>query len=685
MALRIDWGRAIQPIRNVQAVLAAHKPALIPHVESHQLQPALAIADTSAGQASGGERKSRWNLAKTMVVQIPEDQTLKKLIDVTSEFVAQEGWDFEKMLIDQTKDNPRYRFMSSEKENLEDPLHVYYRWRVFAFAQGDNIVFWRTEQFQIYENGPLWQAPHSQKRETPDLEPQGVQRLDLKLLGTAGELLKKKLSGGGAAAGLGGGGGIGGADLTIEELRTVDELIADVSSARASIMKAMVFCLDKSQASQVIAGRICRSITEAQPGMTTAQLTARLMLLSDVLHNSHFPKPGASQYRRQFQEFLPDIFERLREVCDGISTIAAGALREKILKLLDAWTEWSSFPPRFTKGLRSTLCGKNTVAAGENQAGEANPAILQAQEQWQSTTDSTALDRACRQRGLCTKGSRLKLVDRLCMYEACWPAQALAEVTESEFPIDPELDGEAVTLAELKAYEEEVEQQEREARVKLRRKTRVSILGVKLFDEPSFTSGGSSSSSAAPKKDDSKTEGKRPSSRSRSSSIGKQRKKAADAAAAAAAAPIEAKKIEKKTEKEKEKSEKEGKTKGKEKQTEKLGKIKESQKESKEPKAAKDGKVKEAKEKDSKDKESGKEKKEKEKEKDPEKDKEKEKEKDKEKNKERQRSRSRSRGNKQKDRQSSSGSSNRSSSRSRRKRDKKRARSRSRSRDKKKR
>eukprot|EP00405_Crypthecodinium_cohnii_P056123 CAMPEP_0206618122 /NCGR_PEP_ID=MMETSP0325_2-20121206/60048_1 /ASSEMBLY_ACC=CAM_ASM_000347 /TAXON_ID=2866 /ORGANISM="Crypthecodinium cohnii, Strain Seligo" /LENGTH=68 /DNA_ID=CAMNT_0054140247 /DNA_START=1 /DNA_END=203 /DNA_ORIENTATION=+ len=48
---------------------------------------------------------------------------------------------------------------------MEDPLTVYYRWRVFSFAQGDSEDQWRTEPFQIYDNGPLWQPPQCEQRE----------------------------------------------------------------------------------------------------------------------------------------------------------------------------------------------------------------------------------------------------------------------------------------------------------------------------------------------------------------------------------------------------------------------------------------------------------------------------------------------------------------------------------------
>ncbi|CAE7872816.1 RRC1, partial [Symbiodinium microadriaticum] len=476
MCLRIDWGRAIQPVRNIGAIMGSTpsvitKPALLPHIETPQPLPMITSGDSSPQASSGaGERKSRWNLAKTLVVKVPEDQVLKKLIDKTAEFVADEGWDFEKLLLDKEKDNPRFSFMSTDKQNLEDPLHVYYRWRTFSFSQGDNEIYWRAEPFQIYENGPLWQPPPCEKRveAVPD-----VQRIELALpsSGPAFELLRQKLSGTGASVSTSGKDNVIGSDLhelsqmrqpavygqtgsskavvllqythadpvAKQEAESLQELIADLTTSRAGILKAMAFCVDKSMSSLAIAQRICASITEEIPGLATQQLVARLFLLNDVLYNSHCTKPGASQYRRQFQELLPDILERVREVCDSLSTIASSALHDRVLKLVENWTEWALFPPRFTKGLEAVLCGK-AHAAGEQVSSSAPAAVQQAQQQWVNLADLATLERACRQRGLSTKGNRQRMVDRLCLFEAYWPPDT-SQSSEPKLPKDLGRDG----------------------------------------------------------------------------------------------------------------------------------------------------------------------------------------------------------------------------------------------------
>ena len=44
----------------------------------------------------------------------------------------------------------------------DSPGNVYYRWRTYSLAQGDNLKQWRTQPFQIYTNGgKLWVYIHT--------------------------------------------------------------------------------------------------------------------------------------------------------------------------------------------------------------------------------------------------------------------------------------------------------------------------------------------------------------------------------------------------------------------------------------------------------------------------------------------------------------------------------------------
>lgn len=55
---------------------------------------------------------------------------------------------------------------------------------------------------------------------------------------------------------------------------------------------------------------------------------ARLMLVSDVLHNSSAPVKNASAYRTKFEAILPDIMESFNDLyCSITGRITAEALK----------------------------------------------------------------------------------------------------------------------------------------------------------------------------------------------------------------------------------------------------------------------------------------------------------------------------------------------------------------------
>ncbi|CAK9042435.1 Nipped-B-like protein B, partial [Durusdinium trenchii] len=106
-----------------------------------------------------------------------------------------------------------------------------------------------------------------------------------------------------------------------------------------------------------------------------------------------------------------------------------------VLKLVENWTEWALFPPRFTKGLEAVMCSKS-----ENTE-TASTLVQQAQQQWQSTTDVATLERGCRQRGLSVKGGRQQLLHRLCLFEAYWPPDDTLQSPEPKMVKDLGVDG----------------------------------------------------------------------------------------------------------------------------------------------------------------------------------------------------------------------------------------------------
>ncbi|CAO2841008.1 unnamed protein product [Amaranthus hypochondriacus] len=83
---------------------------------------------------------------------------------------------------------------------------------------------------------------------------------------------------------------------------------------------------------------------------------ARLMLVSDILHNSSVPVKNASAYRTKFEATLPTIMESFNDLYRSISGRKnAEALKEKVLKVLQVWSDWFLFSDAYVNGLRATF------------------------------------------------------------------------------------------------------------------------------------------------------------------------------------------------------------------------------------------------------------------------------------------------------------------------------------------
>lgn len=91
-----------------------------------------------------------------------------------------------------------------------------------------------------------------------------------------------------------------------------------------------------------IAQTICESLMINETPIPVK--LARLYLLSDILFNSSAPIRNASQYRTEFQGFLPKIFESISCAYRGLGRISGEAFKDKVLRVLRAWESWSVFP-----------------------------------------------------------------------------------------------------------------------------------------------------------------------------------------------------------------------------------------------------------------------------------------------------------------------------------------------------
>ncbi|KAK8597416.1 hypothetical protein V6N13_094828 [Hibiscus sabdariffa] len=170
---------------------------------------------------------------------------------------------------------------------------------------------------------------------------------------------------------------------------------------------------------------------------------ARLMLVSDILHNSSAPVKNASAYRSKFEATLPDIMESFNDLYRSVTgRITAEALKERVLKVLQAWSNWFLFSDAYMNGLRATFLrsGNSGLAPFHSICGDAPE--IQKNYSTEDTVDGikadqdsvlamgkgaamkelmdlplAELERRCRHNGLSLVGGREIMVVRLLSLE----------------------------------------------------------------------------------------------------------------------------------------------------------------------------------------------------------------------------------------------------------------------------
>mmetsp|Transcript_124801 Transcript_124801/g.285943 ORF Transcript_124801/g.285943 Transcript_124801/m.285943 type:complete len:117 (+) Transcript_124801:133-483(+) len=98
-----------------------------------------------AKSASSGTRPSS---VTKVVVKLP-DKRSRKIIDVVAKYVARHGAQFEGALKREVRSSGVFGFLSKPTSSEGR----YYRWRAFAFAQGDGPSKWRREEFHMFRGG----------------------------------------------------------------------------------------------------------------------------------------------------------------------------------------------------------------------------------------------------------------------------------------------------------------------------------------------------------------------------------------------------------------------------------------------------------------------------------------------------------------------------------------------------
>ncbi|XP_022638607.1 protein RRC1 isoform X4 [Vigna radiata var. radiata] len=412
--LKIGWGRSV-------ALPSQALPAPPPgHMAIRSKEGSTVILSGPSGPPLTSVPNQNSELVLTpnvpdIMVTPPEDEHLRHVIDTMALYVLDGGCAFEQAIMERGRGNPLFNFLFV----LGSKEHTYYVWRLYSFAQGDTLQRWRTEPFIMITGSGRWIPPSLPTSKSPEHE---------------------KESGSTHA---------GGRSRRVEPERTLtdaqrdefEDMLRALTLERSQIKEAMGFSLDNADAAGEIVEVLTESLTLKETPIPTK--IARLMLVSDILHNSSAPVRNASAYRTKFEATLPDIMESFNDLYRSImGRITAEALKERVLKVLQVWADWFLFSDSYVNGLRATflrpgnsgvipfhsICGdapeieqkttsEDIVVGGKTNQDAALAMGRGAAMKELMSLPIAELERRCRHNGLSLVGGREMMVARLLSLE----------------------------------------------------------------------------------------------------------------------------------------------------------------------------------------------------------------------------------------------------------------------------
>lgn len=412
--LKIGWGKSVSL---PSQALPAPPPG---HMAIRSKEGATVILSGPSGPPVTSVPSQNSELVLTpnvpdITVVPPDDDHLRHVIDTMALYVLDGGCSFEQAIMERGRGNPLFSFLFE----LGSKEHTYYVWRLYSFAQGDTLQRWRTEPFIMITGSGRWIPPSLPSAKGIDHEKEGGSTY------AAGRSRRVEVE----------------RTLTDAQRDEFEDMLRALTLERSQIKDAMGFALDNADA----AGEVVEVLTESLTLKETQPPTkiARLMLVSDILHNSSAPVKNASAYRTKFEATLPDVIESFNDLYRSITgRMTAEALKERVLKVLQVWTDWFLFSDAYVNGLRATFLrsGNSGVIPFHSLCGDAPE--LEQKGSSMDTVDGVKvnpdaalaigkgaamkellnlplpeLERRCRHNGLSLVGGREMMVARLLYLE----------------------------------------------------------------------------------------------------------------------------------------------------------------------------------------------------------------------------------------------------------------------------
>ncbi|KAJ2553980.1 hypothetical protein EV175_002743 [Coemansia sp. RSA 1933] len=319
LALRVCWGKRV-PL--------PEKPVFVLDVDNPRRMPSTGYPFNARMPTNSS---SDDNIPEVLVER-PLDHRMTRLIHWTIEHVITHGPTFELQLILRKKDDPRFAFLT----DYELPEHVYYRWRMYSLLNGDTKRKWRDQMFFMYDKGPVWVPPAGIGNSGAASE----MAWDYEDADTASSEAEEE-----AERSRG--------DLRRDTLgkRARDRLerrvrrVQGAAVQRGVIAEAMTFAIDHAYAASDVVEIVCQSLVD--PKTAPSNQLAKLMLISDILHNCSVPVPNAWRLRQAVEERLDRIFGALAVSFKSIDArLKAEHFRKTVLAVLAVWEAWMMFPGR---------------------------------------------------------------------------------------------------------------------------------------------------------------------------------------------------------------------------------------------------------------------------------------------------------------------------------------------------
>ncbi|XP_011081047.1 protein RRC1 isoform X1 [Sesamum indicum] len=325
--LKIGWGKSVSL---PSQALPAPPPG---HMAIRSKEGATVILSGPSGPPVNSIPSQNSELVLTpnvpdINVVPPDDNHLRHVIDTMALYVLDGGCAFEQAIMERGRGNPLFSFLFE----LGSKEHTYYVWRLYSFAQGDTLQRWRTEPFIMITGSGRWIPPSLPTAKGADHEKEGGTTY------AAGKSKRVEVE----------------RTLTDAQRDEFEDMLRALTLERSQIKEAMGFALDNADAAGEVVEVLTESLTLKETPIPTK--VARLMLVSDILHNSSAPVKNASAYRTKFEATLPDIMESFNDLYRSITgRITAEALKERVLKVLQVWADWFLFSDAYVNGLRATF------------------------------------------------------------------------------------------------------------------------------------------------------------------------------------------------------------------------------------------------------------------------------------------------------------------------------------------